>query len=181
MPAESRGLRGMGQEDVFRLHGVLQRALGQAPGVHDVVPPAWSGLVAEALQLAERGLTPRSQFLQDVWVLRATGHLEGGFFVEVGAGDGLYLSNTHLLETGFGWRGRSASRTPPRRRRSRALGRPRAVLLEHAVGAESGQTVHLTDSAERSAVTDGGHARRHDRSRPQRPSSGPVPPPSWTT
>lgn len=154
VPRESRGLRGMEDEDVFRLQGVLQRAVGQAPGRDAAAPPPWAGLVAEALQLAERGVFPRSQFLQDVWVLRATRHQRDGFFVEVGAGDGRYLSNSYLLETSFGWRGALCEPNPSSARKVRTL-RPATLLLEHAVSDASGDTVHLTNSAERSAVVTG--------------------------
>ncbi|WZN67016.1 Methyltransf_21 domain-containing protein [Chloropicon roscoffensis] len=46
-----------------------------------------------------------SQLGQDVWVYNALGHKRGGFFVELGAGDGIELSNTYALEKHFGWIG----------------------------------------------------------------------------
>ncbi len=46
-----------------------------------------------------------SQFGQDVWVVRDTGGLRGGFFVEMGAKDGVHFSNTLHLEEAWGWRG----------------------------------------------------------------------------
>jgi FkbM family methyltransferase len=45
-----------------------------------------------------------SQIRQDLFVLFALGS-ESGFFVEFGACDGVYLSNTFLLETYYGWDG----------------------------------------------------------------------------
>ena len=47
----------------------------------------------------------RSQLGQDAWVAAATGYKRSGFFVELGAGDGLYLSNTAALEEHLGWTG----------------------------------------------------------------------------
>jgi FkbM family methyltransferase len=47
----------------------------------------------------------KAQLFQDLWVLYETGAKEGGYFVEFGASDGLYLSNTLLLERHFGWQG----------------------------------------------------------------------------
>lgn len=45
-----------------------------------------------------------SQIRQDQFVLFALGY-EPGYFVEFGACDGIYLSNTFLLETYYGWNG----------------------------------------------------------------------------
>jgi FkbM family methyltransferase len=47
----------------------------------------------------------RSELLQDAWVLWRTSAKEGGFFVELGAADGLNRSNTYLLEYSFKWSG----------------------------------------------------------------------------
>jgi len=46
-----------------------------------------------------------SQFGHDLWVLQKTASLRGGYFVEAGAGDGIDLSNSYLLEKDYGWRG----------------------------------------------------------------------------
>jgi hypothetical protein len=45
-----------------------------------------------------------SQIRQDLFVLFALGKTPG-YFVEFGACDGVYLSNTFLLETYYGWSG----------------------------------------------------------------------------
>ena len=45
------------------------------------------------------------QLGQDLWVLRRTGFKYGGFFVDVGASDGVLMSNTFLLEKTYRWRG----------------------------------------------------------------------------
>jgi hypothetical protein len=46
-----------------------------------------------------------SQLGQDLWVLERLGGKRNGYFVEIGACDGVYLSNTLLLESQYGWRG----------------------------------------------------------------------------
>ena len=46
-----------------------------------------------------------SQLGQDIFVLNELREKREGFFIEIGAGDGLYLSNTYLLEKNFGWTG----------------------------------------------------------------------------
>lgn len=47
----------------------------------------------------------RSQLYQDLFVLTQLNFKKGGFFVEFGACDGLYLSNSLLLESKFNWKG----------------------------------------------------------------------------
>ncbi len=53
-----------------------------------------------------------SQIFQDLWVLFELDDKRSGFFVEFGAADGLYLSNTWLLEKRYGWTGILAEPAP---------------------------------------------------------------------
>jgi FkbM family methyltransferase len=46
-----------------------------------------------------------SQIGQDTWLLSYLNNKRNGFFVEAGAGDGIRLSNTYLLEQDYGWTG----------------------------------------------------------------------------
>jgi FkbM family methyltransferase len=46
-----------------------------------------------------------AQLCQDLWIIYATRGKQLGFFVDIGAMDGVTLSNTFLLEQDFGWGG----------------------------------------------------------------------------
>ena len=47
----------------------------------------------------------KAQIFQDLFVLFMTNEKKGGYFVEVGATNGVTLSNTYCLEKSFGWDG----------------------------------------------------------------------------
>lgn len=46
-----------------------------------------------------------SQLKQDIFVLTMLNNKTSGYFIEVGAGDGINFSNTYLLEKNFNWNG----------------------------------------------------------------------------
>lgn len=46
-----------------------------------------------------------SQLEQDLWVLESTNFKRGGYFIDIGAYDGILHSNTYLLEKEYGWSG----------------------------------------------------------------------------
>lgn len=50
-------------------------------------------------------MTYYSQIGQDKWVHSVLGNKQNGFFIELGACDGLYLSNTLFFEKTLGWNG----------------------------------------------------------------------------
>ena len=47
----------------------------------------------------------KSQLAQDIFVASMTNEKESNFFVEIGATDGVNISNTHLLEKELNWKG----------------------------------------------------------------------------
>lgn len=96
----------------------------------------------------------RSQLLQDIFVLIALGRKRSGYFVEIGVGDGEYLSNTWLLEKRYGWQGILAEPNP--RSRASIEAKRSAPLDRRAVWSQSGCTLEfmdVVDSPELSTLT----------------------------
>ena len=55
-----------------------------------------------------------SQLQQDIEVLKYYDYKDNGYFVEIGASDGIELSNTYLLETEYNWKGICVEPIPER-------------------------------------------------------------------
>jgi len=74
-------------------------------------PPArsWLDFVAYTLK---RAPDSQAQLFQDLFVLWSTKEKRRGYFVDIGACDGVFLSNTLLLERDYGWRGIVAEPNP---------------------------------------------------------------------
>jgi FkbM family methyltransferase len=72
--------------------------------------------------------TSHAQLRQDLWVLHETRRKTCGYFVEIGAMDGINLSNTYLLEHDFNWRGILAEPNPVWHAN---LGRNRRADIDH--------------------------------------------------
>jgi FkbM family methyltransferase len=84
----------------------------------------------------------KAQLRQDLVALSLLDMKRGGFFVEFGATDGVGLSNTHLLETKFGWTGILAE---PDARWHTALKANRTCRIDtRCVAARSGETARFT-------------------------------------
>lgn len=81
-----------------------------------------------------------SQLQQDLWALSEAGGKTDGFFVEVGACDGVGLSNTYLLEQ-TGWSGILAEPNPDMEQR--IVSRRKAPLCTQPVGKASGVEVDM--------------------------------------
>lgn len=47
----------------------------------------------------------RSQIFQDLFVLNTLNYKRNGYFIDIGASDGISISNTYLLEDSFNWSG----------------------------------------------------------------------------
>jgi FkbM family methyltransferase len=86
----------------------------------------------------------KSQLKQDIFVLSETGFKRNGYFVEFGATDGVTLSNTHLLETKFDWKGIVAE---PLRSKYSSLIQNRTCHIEDlCVWSESGKLLEFNET-----------------------------------
>ncbi len=109
-----------------------------AQGSADDARLAFLGFCMDNLTLSS------GQFLQDLWVAYELGLQRGGYFVEFGAGDGRYASNTWFLERELGWSGIVAE---PARIRQAALARNRACHVDtRCVWIESGRTLLFNET-----------------------------------
>lgn len=81
-----------------------------------------------------------SQIGQDLAVLKHYKNKKNGYFVEIGASDGINFSNTYLLEKEFGWKGVCVEALP-KKFKLLCENRPNAVCIEKAVFNASGLTL----------------------------------------
>jgi FkbM family methyltransferase len=81
-----------------------------------------------------------SQLGQDLEVLKFYNNKENGFFIEIGASDGLELSNTYLLETKYNWKGICCEPIPTNFSKL-VKNRPKCICYSEAVYNQSGLSV----------------------------------------
>ena len=81
-----------------------------------------------------------SQLGQDLQVIKFYNNKEDGFFIEIGASDGLELSNTYLLETKYKWKG-ICCEPIPKNFEKLVKHRPNSICYKEAVYNQSGLTV----------------------------------------
>jgi FkbM family methyltransferase len=144
------------REELLALWQALGLARKNAP-----LDPDWLRFMAFALPQARRS---HAQLFQDLWVVWETGHLEGGCFVEFGACDGAFLSNSLLLERAFGWRGVVAEPNPVYH--DALVANRDCVVDRRCVWSRSGQTVKFraVGEPEYSAMADVDPDDHHERS-----------------
>lgn len=108
--------------------------------------------------------TSHSQLMQDTFVLHQLCRKRGGFFVEIGVGDGVKLSNTYLLERSYGWRGILAEPNPVFHRNITAA--RKATLDTRVVYSDSGlrlEFLSVDQAPELSTLRGFGSDDRHRR------------------
>ena len=137
------------------------------------VPPWVPARAAAALGIprARKALPWYGQFGQDAWAASARGGGgRDGFFVELGAQDGVRTSNTRALEERLGWRGVCVEADPLNFRVLRYQ-RPRCRTVRAAVGAKRGTKVSFESGGLQGAAFGGfggatGFARYRGQSAP---------------
>jgi FkbM family methyltransferase len=89
----------------------------------------------------------RSQIGQESEVIKFYNNKENGFFIEIGASDGLTLSNTYLLETKYKWKG-ICCEPIPKNFEKLVINRPNSICYKEAVYNQSGLTLtfHIANS-----------------------------------
>ena len=131
------GLRGLAYPPVHRaVVGELHKARLEEGFCRSLLSDPEHQFTFHALAWA---LKAKSQLFQDVWALCETGFKSNGFFVEIGALDGVELSNSFLLEKNFGWRGILIEPNPAY---AAALAANRSATIHHGcVGPRTGELV----------------------------------------
>lgn len=93
---------------------------------------AWIGIIQKHEAYFERALNllehSRGQHGQDLFALIASNFKKGGYFVEIGASNGVKLSNTHVLEKLLEWDGLVVE---PAKMWHRALRKNRDCAVDH--------------------------------------------------
>jgi FkbM family methyltransferase len=93
-----------------------------------------------------------SQIGQDIEVLKFYNNKENGFFIEIGASDGIEYSNTYLLEKKYKWKGICCEVIPTRFAKL-VLNRPNSICFNEAVYNQSGLTVTFDISTTRDTMS----------------------------
>jgi FkbM family methyltransferase len=83
-----------------------------------------------------------SQLGQDIEVIKFYNNKESGFFIEIGASDGIYFSNTYLLETNYKWKGICCEPIPNNFEKL-VKNRPNSICYKEAVYNQSGLTLEF--------------------------------------
>jgi FkbM family methyltransferase len=99
--------------------------------------------VVQLLKLLHRS---RSQLRQDLFALSTANFKQNGYFVEFGATDGVWLSNSYLLETAYGWSGILAE--PGRCWHAALRANRRAFIETECVWWKTGETLLFREASE---------------------------------
>ena len=93
-----------------------------------------------------------SQIEQDLHVIKYFDYKKNGYFVDIGANDGIDLSNTYLLEKKYGWKGICIEAIPSIFNKLKK-NRPDIITIESAVYNINGSTVEMSEANMLSGIT----------------------------
>ena len=96
--------------------------------------------VNKMVEKIENNKNSYSQIGQDLEVLKFYNNKQNGYFVEIGASDGIILSNTYLLETQYNWKG-ICSEPIPEKYELLKINRPYSHCNNKALYSKNGVTV----------------------------------------
>lgn len=101
-------------------------------------------------QLLDLIKASKSEIRQDIFFLNETNFKRNGFFVEIGASDGITFSNTYLLEKNYGYKGILVE---PSKYQAKNIKEIRdAKLIEKCVWSESGKILEFIDAGNLSTI-----------------------------
>jgi FkbM family methyltransferase len=84
-----------------------------------------------------------AQLNQDLSVLEFYNNKKNGYFIEIGENDGIYFSNTYLLENSFDWKGICVEPLPNKFTELQK-NRPNSICVNSAVYNSTGNTVEFS-------------------------------------
>ena len=110
--------------------------------------PCWNTQqIRQYLHIDDNGnclsMSSYSQLGQDLAVLSYFNNKQGGYYVDIGAHDGICFSNTYLLEKNHQWTGICVEPLPENFTRL-GINRPKSICVDNAVYSISGLTIDLT-------------------------------------
>ena len=84
-----------------------------------------------------------SQLNQDLNVLNLYNNKQNGYYIEIGASDGITLSNTYLLEKEYNWKGICIEPIPSECNKL-IINRPNSIYINKAVYSTSNLDIEFT-------------------------------------
>jgi FkbM family methyltransferase len=93
-----------------------------------------------------------SQLKQDIEVIEFYNYKKNGYFIEIGANDGIEFSNTYLLEKDYDWKGICVEPLPDVFNKLK-INRPNSICINKAVFNQSNKILNFTISNSHSLLS----------------------------
>uniref|UniRef100_A0A6C0HMY1 Methyltransferase FkbM domain-containing protein n=1 Tax=viral metagenome TaxID=1070528 RepID=A0A6C0HMY1_9ZZZZ len=91
----------------------------------------------KVIDMYELGSSSISQINQDIQVLSFYNRKHSGYFIEIGASDGIEISNTYLMERDYKWKGICVEPIPYHYEKL-VINRPNSICINNAIYSETG-------------------------------------------